>query len=327
MSTYIRFLFAIVLLSLAAGCGTAAPAILPAETDLSPSVEASPTARPAATHAQPSPAVKHPTPMLSGPYLGETLPGAETQVFGGKVLTGGYHSSPTFAPDGSEVYWAGKFTSAKIYFMKSIGGNWISQETLQLPGMRTLRDPFLSPDGSKLFFLSEDRIPASATSGKENIWMVERDGGQWGTPQPLPGVVNGMNLHWTISVADNGNLYFSSGDNGIGDIYVSAYVNGEYTRPVLLDSPVNTPDQIEVTPNIAPDESYILFSRLRDNSSTPHLYISYATVDGWTEPGLVENVSSCISPIVTPDRSYVICLSGPTALIWRDTAFIDGLRP
>jgi hypothetical protein len=136
-----------------------------------------------------------------------------------------------------------------------------------------------------------------------------------------------MDLHWTISVAQNGNLYFSSGKDGVGDLYVSRYVNGDYAQPVLLESPVNTPDQIEVTPNIAPDESYILFSRMPDSNSTPRLYISYSTQAGWTEPRLVENVSSCISPIVTPDRKYVFCLSGPSALIWRDTTFIEAFRP
>ena len=325
MSTCNRFLFVTTLILLTTGCAKAEPTVLPTETRAA--LTAMPTSLPTVAKTQPATAQRTATPAPSGPYFGETLPDAEPRAFGAGLLKGGYHSSPSFMPDGSEVFWGGAFASAKIYFMESIEGNWTSQETLQLPGMVTLRDPFVSPDGKQLFFLSKDPLPGAATSGKENIWMVAKDGEQWGIPQPLPEVINQMDLHWTMSVAKNGNLYFSSGKDGIGDIYLSAYINGEYTQPVLLESPVNTPDQIEVTPNIAPDESYLLFSRLPDNNSTPRLYISYSTEDGWTEPRLVENVSSCISPIVTPDRKYVICLSGPSALIWRDTTFIEDFRP
>ncbi|MBN1267600.1 MAG: hypothetical protein JXA25_19060 [Anaerolineales bacterium] len=90
--------------------------------------------------------------------------------------------------------------------------------------------------------------------------------------------------------------------------------------------PINT-EQLEFTPNIAPDQSYLLFSRVLDHNSDGHLYISYADGDGWAEPVRVENVKSCFSPIVTPDREYVIYLDGPSLLMWRDTSFIEELRP
>lgn len=327
MSTYNRFLLVIALILLTAGCGNVESAVLPTETRTALTTTATQNPLPTIVDTPTMSAQRTSPPARSGPYFGEILPDAEPREFGSGLLKGGYHSSPSFMPDGSEVFWGGAFASSKIYFMKSIDGNWTSQETLQLPGMIALRDPFVSPDGKQLFFLSTDTIPGATASGKENIWLVAKDGMQWGIPQPLPDVINRMALHWTVSVAKNGNLYFSSGNDGIGDIYVSAYANGEYTQPLLLESPVNTTDQIEVTPNIAPDESYILFSRLLNNNSTPRLYISYSTQAGWTEPKLVENVSSCISPIVTPDRKYVFCLSGPNALIWRDTAFIEDFRP
>ncbi len=325
MSTYSRFLLVIALILLTAGCANVESTVLPAETLRASSATQNPL--PTVVGTPTLSGQRTSTPAQSDPYFGEILPDAQPREFGSGLLKGGYHSSPSFMPDGSEVFWGGEFASAKIYFMKFVEGNWTSQETLQFTGMTRLRDPFVTPDGKQLFFLSTDTIQGATTSGKENIWMVAKDGEQWGIPQPLPDVINQMDLHWTVSVAENGNLYFSSGKDGIGDIYVSAYINGEYTQPVLLESPVNTSDQIEVTPNIAPDESYILFSRLANNNSTPRLYISYSTQNGWTEPRLVENVSSCISPIVTPDRKYVICLAGPSALIWRDTAFIEDFRP
>ena len=157
--------------------------------------------------------------------------------------------------------------------------------------------------------------------------MMEKDGDGWSKPQPLPESVNRLALHWTVSVAQNYNLYFSAKeDDDFPDIYLSRYENGAYIDPVLLEAPINS-DQMEITPNIAPDESYILFSRLTGHTATPYLYISYATGSGWTEPAKVENVPYCISPIVTPDRKYVIYLSSPSSFSWRDTSFIEEFRP
>ena len=156
--------------------------------------------------------------------------------------------------------------------------------------------------------------------------MMEKDGDEWGEPHPLPDSINSHILHWTISVANNYNLYFSAGPTNVKDIYLSKYIDGVYTKPEMLGATVNT-SELEITPNIAPDESYLLFSRLPDEKSMPRLYISYALEDGWSEPQKIENIRYCISPIVTPDRMYVIYLSSPHSLEWRDASFVDALRP
>lgn len=233
----------------------------------------------------------------------------------------------TFTPDGKLAYWGGSFQEANIYMSRLVNGSWTKPTTVRFSEkMNSYRDPFISPDGKRLYFISKDALPGSPTSDKENLWVVEKVGNDWGAPQPLPESVNARILHWTISVAANYNLYFSSGPSGIGDIFLSRYMDGEYTEPELLKGLVNS-TELEITPNIAPDESYLLFSRMADNSSPPHLYISYALADGWSEPQMVANVYYCISPIVTPDRMYVIYLSSPNSLEWRDTTFIEELRP
>jgi hypothetical protein len=266
-------------------------------------------------------------PTPTNPWMGQTLPRATPLTFGVGFLSGDFHSSVTFTPDGALAYWAGSYMLANIYTSRLVDGIWTKPTTASFSEtMNSYRDPFVSPDGQRLYFISEDPLPGSETTGKENIWMMEKQGDGWGTPQPLPESVNAYALHWTISVAANYNLYFSSGPPDISDIYLSRYINGEYSEPEQLKGLVNSPE-LEITPNIAPDESYLLFSRLADNSSPPYLYISYALEDGWSEPQKVTNVYYCISPIVTPDRMYVIYLSSPNSLEWRDTTFIEELRP
>lgn len=260
-------------------------------------------------------------------FFGEgVLPGSEPVPFGSGWFKGGFHSAPVFAPDGGRVWWGGSYGSEKVYTSRYADGVWTEQEEVSFSdNIRSYRDPFISPDGLKLYFISEAPLPGKSADGKENIWMMEWEEEGWSEPQPLPDVVNSYRLHWTVSVASNYDLYFAANVDGNPDIFKSDYINGEYTNPVSLGPPIST-EQLEFTPNIAPDQSYLLFSRAMDNTRDPHLYISYADGKGWTEPVRVENVESCISPIVTPDRQYVIYLDGPSLLMWRDTSFIEELR-
>jgi Tol biopolymer transport system component len=266
-----------------------------------------------------------PTPMatLTNPWLGQTPPDATPRTF----ASGSYHSSPTFSPDGRIAYWGGEYSTAKIYTSRLDGETWTPPAIINFSeDMNSYRDPFISPDGQRLYFISEEPIPGSSAPIKENIWVMEKEGDGWGAPQPLPDSVNVLPLHWTVSVASNYNLYYAAGPIGVSDIYLSRYIDGEYAEAILLDKPVNS-EGLEFTPNIAPDESYLLFSRMDKRNSTPYLFISYALDSGWSEPQRIENIKYGISPIVTPDRNYVIYLSSPYTFEWRDTSFVEELRP
>ncbi|MGA9396932.1 MAG: hypothetical protein WBV22_01625 [Anaerolineaceae bacterium] len=274
-----------------------------------------------------TPQTPAPVITLLNPWLGQTLPGFEPVNFRVGPFLGDYHSSPTFTPDGEVAYWAGDYGLAKIYTSRYENDSWTDPAIIDFSSeMTSYRDPFVSPDGKRLYFISEQVIPGALNPGKENIWMMEKEGEAWGTPQPLPASINGLSLHWTVSVASNYNLYFSAKTNGYPDIYFSRYIDGVYTDPILLDAPINSA-AMEITPNIAPDESYLLFSRLTDGQSPAHLFISYAQDSGWTEPQRVENIPYCINPIVTPDRNYLIYMSSSSSFAWRDTSFIEELRP
>jgi len=69
-------------------------------------------------------------PKLSGPYLGQKLPGNVPELFApGIVSRDGYfeHSAAIFSPEGDEVYWAGKPDGTRYFeinFMKMINGKW-----------------------------------------------------------------------------------------------------------------------------------------------------------------------------------------------------------
>ena len=264
---------------------------------------------------------------LMGAYLGQPLPGASPERFAVGIVKGDLHTSPVFTPDGSEVYWS--LQGAMIQVARLENDGWTQPERAVFSAsIKDYRDPSISPSGDKLFFLSKGRLPDSQQPEKENVWFVERSGEGWGEPRPLGEEVNALSLHWQISVAANGDLYFSSGaPDGIGDIYVSRYVGGRYVQATMLTAPVNT-EKVELTPYIAPDESYLVFARMEDENSTPRLYISYAGDDGdWGEPVLVERVGYGLCPVVSPDGQYLFYLSSPQGISWMNTEFIEQSRP
>jgi len=317
-------MFCLILAACAAGQSTPEVELTPTEeivTQPAPTLTAVPTdIPPTATQA-----------ILPGQppyyYMDFSTPGADPQRFGADFFHGDFHSSPVFSPDMMTMWWAGSYGSATIYTSRFADGIWSEPETVQFSESIThYRDPFISPDGQLFFFISPDPIPGITATGKENIWMMEKDGDSWTEPQPLPQSINTLDLHWTVSVDANYTLYFSAGEPGNKNIYVSHYVDGIYGDPVLLDEVVNS-EAMEITPNIAPDGSYLIFSRYTTQDENALMYIIYATDEGWTEPVRVENVPYCISPIVTPDGRYILYMSSPSSFAWRDTSFVEELRP
>lgn len=151
----------------------------------------------------------------------------------------------------------------------------------------------------------------------------------WSSPQKLPDEVNHNGAHWQASLADNGNLYFSSD----GEIFFAEFISGSYTQAQKLNSSFNTPDAHEGSPFIAPDESYLIFDRA-PNFSNADLYISFRNdVGEWDEPAAMEALNSGAHDLyanVSPDGRFIIFLSGRSGGIllpfWVDADIIEDYR-
>lgn len=288
-----------------------------------------PAWRPVAVPPPAAAAVPANSTGLSGPYLGQQTPGSSPVRFASALIKGNLHTSPTFTPDGKEAYWS--MQGAQIYTTRLENGYWTQPEPVAFSASMTdYRDPFISPSGDRLFFLSKGEIPNSGLPEKENIWYVERTGSAWGEPQPLGVEVNSLELHWQVSVNSLGDIYFTSRNTGCEDIYFSRYLDGRYAKPERLGEAVNTDDLCETTPYIAPDGSYLIFSRwdLNNGNSPTRLYISYAGQDGgWTKAVLIEQVAYGLCPLVSPDGKYLFFLSSPQGVSWMSTEVVERLEP
>lgn len=98
----------------------------------------------------------------------------------------------------------------------------------------------VSPDGNTLYLTSE----SEKGRGGSDIYVCEKNGEGWSEPKPLGHTINTPYDEEAPFVNEDGVLFFASnGHPGYGgfDIYRTTKVNGEWTQPVNLGQPVNSP--------------------------------------------------------------------------------------
>jgi len=279
-------------------------------------------------------------PALEGDYLGQKPPAGGAELFAPGIISSiwGLHSTAVFSPDGNEVYWAPMMTfPGEIYsrggllMMKRVNGRWNPPAWAPFSGPDINDDvPFFSPDGKRIYFISSRPLPGGAAAG-EAVWFADRTAAGWSGPQPLDAALNEHPMHWEFSLDEQRNLYFggqAAGGRGLDDIYLARFSGGKYGTPVNLGDPINSAAG-ENTPFIAPDGSYLLFSRQYD------LWVSFrAPGNAWSEPVKlgpeVNSPSVELCPIVTADGKYLFFVSqrdGEGRAYWVRADVIEKVRP
>jgi hypothetical protein len=248
-------------------------------------------------------------------YLGQTPPGRTIQRFGPGIVSDWFHSEVTISPDKQEIYWT---DGTSIYWTKQQNGSWTTPAIVPFSGQGTVYYyddvPVVSPDNNKLFFLSKRPI-SYASPNDENIWYVDRIPTGWSEPKPLPQIINSVpGIHWQISVATNGTLYYSAGDK----IYYSRFTNGQYINPEPFQA-INAFGNL-TCPFIAPDESYIIFCKIEQSIGT--LYVSFKSTAGlWLQPQILNGIPAPTS-FVSRDGKYLF-----VNRYWISAGVIEDLRP
>ena len=129
----------------------------------------------------------------------------------------------SFTQDGKTMYFTyskpinGQDLGAKIYISERASGEWGEAQEVKLfaDSSITVGHPALSPDGEKLYFVSD----AVGGMGGKDIWVAELDGDEWVNPQPLGAGINTTEDEMYPYVHADGSLYFSSsGHPGYGGL-------------------------------------------------------------------------------------------------------------
>ncbi|HEV2131982.1 MAG TPA: hypothetical protein VGR27_12795, partial [Longimicrobiaceae bacterium] len=148
---------------------------------------------------------------------------AEPEIFApGVVSTDQEEYRITFTPDGRTAYFgrAARFfpvsRQASIYVTHLVRGRWTTPQVAPFSGEYSDIDPFITPDGSQLFFSSIRPVDGQPRLDAD-IWMVERTRTGWSEPIHLGNVVNSPNDDLYPSVARDGTVYFGSSRPGLPD--------------------------------------------------------------------------------------------------------------
>jgi Tol biopolymer transport system component len=279
-------------------------------------------------------------PVLTGDYLGQPLPGETPVVFAPGIISVDStieHGSPTFSPDGNEVFWQsnlrheGQETQIFGMTMRRIEGKWTAPEISPYDS-----GPVFSLDGKRLYF-----IPFGKGDGK-GPYVVEKQGDRWSEPKCMDLITHFPELKYAygLSFTSNGTLYFFGHAEGLGSrndfgIYRSEFTNGGYAKPELLPPGINAAEGVlNWTPFIAPDESYLIFCSNR-LASRQDLFVCFKKPDGsWTEAynlGAPVNTNSGERfPMVSPDGKYLFftrwVARGNEDVFWVSAKIIDKLK-
>jgi len=273
---------------------------------------------------------------LKGPYLGQTPPGDVPELFAPGVVADIYreHHSAAFTPDGKEVFWTRQvYTMTKegqrsrlvvAMHMKQVNGVWTQPQLAPFNMDRWTFITYISPDGKRLYFDSWRPIEEGAEPQRA-AWIVDKTEEGWGKPR-LFSVLKKWNIKCSkVQETKSGNIYFQSDlpkpalpnpSWGIG-FFRSKLKDGEYQKPEILDSTINTSSHLDYAFHIDPNEEFIIFSSDRPGGfSSPDLYISYRQPDeSWSEAiNLGEKINKkgidgSDWPYLSPDGKYLFFMT------------------
>ena len=260
--------------------------------------------------------------VLSGEYMGQTLPYSIPRVFGPEIISNGLiNRDITFTPEGDEIYFTfatSNYSYATVLHTKNVNGIWSIPEVASFamsPDYVTI-EPCLSHDGSLLYFASDRPIVNSTEKDDTNIWVVKRVGTDWGEPILLDTTINTGQGEFYPSVTKSGALYFTRAESsGIHNIYKSEFIDGSYTNPEKLPEQVNC-GRNRFNAYVSPDEEFVIIPAIgvEKDVAGVNYYITFKNKDIWSEP---VNMGSTVnkdlgrgwSASLSPDGEYLFFMS------------------
>jgi Tol biopolymer transport system component len=244
-------------------------------------------AQPIVPVAAPVPAYASPTPITTPELFGR-----------GAISTEAPEFAISFSPDGTVAYFdratpdRSKFS---IVASRYENGAWQPATELAFStGEHRDADPFVTADGSRLYF-SSNRPLEGRTDW--NTWYVERRGDGWGEAILATGPVSAAENEVFVSVSRDGTIYYASNKGGEGNLYRARM--GTEAAELLMISTALT----KSNPAISPDGKVLVFAADRPGER-PDLYASRAEGGTWTTPKLLARASSPFAdfaPYISPD--------------------------
>lgn len=218
------------------------------------------------------------------------------------------------------------FKDAHIWMARRAHAGWSAPVEVPFSDPRYKdSDPWLSPDGRVLYFVSNRPVPGTAlANGSLDIWRVSVTEGGFGALEHLPGVSSpkdelGPELH-------EGGLYFNSNREG-GPARMALYrarVSGNaFEAPAALPAPFND-GRMQGDFTLSPDGRLALFWSQRGGTPGLDLFATCQASSGWATPVRlpppIGNATMSFTPAFSADGRTLYFSSLRTDAEARDAA-------
>lgn len=260
-------------------------------------------------------------------------------------------NSVDFSPDGTRMYFALLYEDyladrgleldghPEIGLFESTwdGNAWTEPVPLPFSGTYPDYEPTLTADGSLMVFNSQRPYEDGRTPEINDLWFVERDAqGQWSEPRRAVALTSFEyeDSYGTLT-ADRRLVFLQGRPEPSGqmqfDLVESRFMNGEFQAPVR--HPVSTDRWGEGDPWIAPDGSYLIYTRWDESvgwQETTDLYIAFNGPDGWSTPMPLESLNTDgpdYGAAVSPDGETLYYRAGGRFQQVPLRALLERLRP
>jgi WD40-like Beta Propeller Repeat len=277
-------------------------------------------------------------PKLTGPYLGQKPPGMMPEIFApGIVSKEGDQARLFIARDSSEIiYWEREQVNGKMRIISILdkGGVWSEPEVLPFSEEYINMEPCLSPDGKKMFFVS-NRPRSGKGEGEKlpDIWMAEKVEGCWREPRNIGDPVNRLDIVVQPFYTVDNKLYFcgENADRSSAGVYVSQYAGNGFSEPQKVDGDISS-GQFS-GPCVSPDNRMLVLHARKDGERFRRydLYVSFRDASGkWGE---LVNLGEAInteaeehSATFSPDGRYLF-FSRAGDIYWVSAELLKERKP
>ncbi len=249
-------------------------------------------------------------------FFNSNSPGNSPEFFAPGIVSDEFgNRDMAISPEGDELFFTlqhfgGRIISTILY-SKLINGNWSNPEVSSFCGKFSDLEPAFSPDGKRLYFVSNRPLHDTSTEVKDyDIWFVEKQNGNWTKPVRMTEPVNSAKDEFYPAITKSGNIYFTRNmDEKDEDIVVCKFQSGKYDTAVSLPAAINSAGG-EFNAFVDADEKFIIFTgyKRKGNYGSGDLFISFNKNGIWTE---AKNLGDKINgpgltycPYISPDKKY-----------------------
>lgn len=249
--------------------------------------------------------------LAAAPNLAQVRSDVATRWTPQGVSSDQYESSPTFTPDGREMFFMHsnpRFERYRVMWSRCINGAWTPPESppFAAPVSVLEADPFVTVDGKRLYFISSRQ---NKNPDDLDIWYVDREpDGRWLHAQRLPEPVNSTGSELLPRATADGRIYFGSdraGGHGQGDIYIASTGGDGKWRVANIGPPVNTA-AFEYEAEISRDERTLIL--VADRGDRSHLYRFQKRDGQWLEQGRIPARPDVfqVGPLLSPSADRLL---------------------